>query len=872
MDFYTILDQILALLRQRQRVTYQALQRQFHLDETVLNDLKAELLYAYPQVREDPGRGLVWSGAVDTAAAVDAPPASPQNRTPLFYTPPYLDEKILLSRSALEGERKHVTVLFTDIKSSMELVGGRDPEEAQQLLDPALHIMMAAVHRYEGTVNQVLGDGIMALFGAPLAHEDHAIRACYAALAMRVALQRYSEQVHRRYGMLVQARIGLNSGEVVVRTIGNDLHMDYSAVGQPTHLAARMEQLATPGSILLTADTLRLVEGLVKVTARGALPVKGLPHPIEVFELDGAGPRRKRLQAAAARGLTPFVGRQTELAALHRALEQARTGHGQVVAVVGEPGMGKSRLFWECTHADRMPGWLILESDSASYDKATAYLPVVDLLRTYFQIETQDDGQRIREKLTGKLLMLDKALAPTLPAFLALLGVPVENPQWEALDPSQRRQRTLDAVKRLLLLESQRQPLCLVFEDLHWIDAGTQTVLDSLLESLPTARLLLLVNYRPEYQHGWENKSAYTQLQIDPLPPENAEELLLARLGDDAGLEPLKSLLIEQTEGNPFFLEETVRTLVETRVLVGEPGAYRLAKVLPSIQVPATVQALLATRIDRLPPTEKRLLQLAAVIGKDVSFVLLQAIAELPDEALCSGLAHLQTAGFLYETTLFPALEYTFKHALTCEVAYGSLLEPRRRASHGAVGVALEDLYADRTEEVVELLAHHFGRSPEDEKAVDYAILAAEKAQRRWANSAVLAYFEAALQRLAAMPDTAANRLRRIDAVLQQAEVKFALGQHADHFRALEGIGDVVQETADPRRRATWYYWMGFLHSFTGSRPEVIIAYCREAVAAADTGGFDELRASVPSKPLRRAGMSGGHAGRSGTSARRPTF
>jgi hypothetical protein len=251
---------------------------------------------------------------------------------------------------------------------------------------------MAAVHRYEGTVNQVLGDGIMALFGAPLAHEDHAVRACYAALAMRVALHRYSEQVHRRYGLLVQARIGLNSGEVVVRTIGNDLHMDYSAVGQPTHLAARMEQLATPGSILLTADTLRLVEGLVQVTARGALPVKGLPHPIEVFELVGAGPTRKRLQAAAARGLTPFVGRQTELAALHRALEQARSGHGQVVAVVGEPGMGKSRLFWECTHADRMPGWLILESGSASYDKATAYLPVVDLLRTYFQIETQDDG------------------------------------------------------------------------------------------------------------------------------------------------------------------------------------------------------------------------------------------------------------------------------------------------------------------------------------------------------------------------------------------------------------------------------------------------------------------------------------------------
>jgi class 3 adenylate cyclase/tetratricopeptide (TPR) repeat protein len=843
MDFYAILDQILALLRQRQRVTYQALQRQFHLDEAALNDLKAELLYAYQHVREDPGRGLVWSGDAGHATAVEAPLPSLQNRTPLFYTPSYLAEKILHSRSALEGERKQITVLFTNIKGSMELVGGRDPEEAQQLLDPALHIMMAAVHRYEGTVNQVLGDGIMALFGAPLAHEDHAVRACYAALAMRTALQRYSEQVHRRYGMVVQARVGLNSGEVVVRTIGNDLHMDYSAIGEATHLAARMEQLATPGSILLTADTLRLVEGLVQLTARGALPVKGLPNPIEVFELVGAGPTRKRLQAAAARGLTPFVGRQTELEALRRALEQARTGSGQVVAVVGEPGVGKSRLFWEFTRADRMPGWLILESGSASYDKATAYLPVVDLLRAYFQIDVQDDGGQIREKLTGKLHMLDMALEPTLPALLALLGVPVENPQWEALDSSQRRQHTLDAVEHLLLLESQRQPLCLVFEGLHWIDAGTQTVLDSLMKSLPTARLLLLLNHRSEYQHGWKNLSTYTQLQIDPLPPESAEELLLALLGDNVELEPLKSLLIERTEGNPFFLEETVRTLVETHVLVGTPGAYRLAQAGPGMQVPATVQAILAARIDRLPPTEKRLLQLAAVIGKEVPFVLLQAIAELPEEVLCSGLVHLQTAGFLDETNLFPELEYAFKHTLTCEVAYGSLLESRRRVSRAAVGLALEDLYADRLEEVCELLAHHFGQSAEDEKAVDYTILAAEKAQRRWANSTALAHFEAALQRLAVMPDTVAHRRRRIDAVLKQAEVKFALGQHADHIKALEGIAALVQETDDPRRRATWYYWMGFLHSFTGSRPEVTIAYCREAVAVAEAGGFEELRA-----------------------------
>src|SRR5215471_1987015 len=514
MDFYIILDQIVALLRQRQRVTYQALQRQFCLDEGTLHDLKAELLYAHPQVREDPGRGLVWSG--------DAGSTPPQDRTPLAYTPPYLAEKILTSRSALEGERKHVTVLLADLKGSTELIADLDPEAAQSLLDPALRRMMEAVHRYEGTVNQVLGDGIMALFGAPLAHEDHAVRACYAALAMQAALRRYSEQVHRQYGMAVETRIGLNSGEVVVRAIGNDLYMDYSAVGKPTHLAGRMEQLATPGSILLTADTLRLVQGLVQVTALGPMPVKGLPDPVEVFELIGAGPARRRLQAAAARGLTPFVGRQTEIEALRQALEQAYAGHGQVVAVVGEAGMGKSRLFWGFTHAHGMPGWLILESGSVSYDKATAYFPIIDLLRAYFQIEAQDDGQQIRAKLTSKLLTLDQALAPTLPAFLTLLGVPVEDPQWQALEPASRRQRILDAVKRLLLRESQRQPLCLVCEDLHWIDAETQALLDSLVASLPSARLLLLVNYRPEYRHSWENTSAYTQLQIDPLPADSA--------------------------------------------------------------------------------------------------------------------------------------------------------------------------------------------------------------------------------------------------------------------------------------------------------------------------------------------------------------
>ncbi|HET7393780.1 MAG TPA: adenylate/guanylate cyclase domain-containing protein, partial [Candidatus Binatia bacterium] len=570
------------------------------------------------------------------------PGATSKVPSPQAYTPKHLAERILTSKSALEGERKQVTVLFADMKGSMELLADRDPEEARKLLDPVIEHMMEAVHRYEGTVSNLMGDGIMALFGAPLSHEDHAVRACYAALRMQESVNRYAEGVRRTEGVPIQIRVGLNSGEVVVGSIGNDLKMDYTAVGQTVHLASRMEQMATPGSVLLTPDALRLAEGYVQVKPLGPVSVKGLTEPVEVYEVTGVGAARSRLQASAARGLTRFVGRDKELDQLRTALERASGAHGQVVAVVGEPGLGKSRLFHEFTHSHRTQDWLIVESGSVSYGKATPYLPLIDLLKAYFKIHDRDNQREIREKITGKLLTLDESLKPTLPAFLALLDIAVEDQQWQALDPPQKRQRTLDACKRLLFRESQAQPLLLVFEDLHWLDSETQTLLDSLVESLPTSRLLLLVNYRPEYQHGWANKTYYTQLRLDPLPPESAGKILNSVLGNDHGLQSLKQLLIERTEGNPFFLEESVRTLIETKVLAGERGNYHLEKKVESTQVPATVQAVLAARIDRLPPQEKQLLQSAAVIGKDVPFSLLQAITELSDEELRRGLTHLQ--------------------------------------------------------------------------------------------------------------------------------------------------------------------------------------------------------------------------------------
>ena len=675
--------------------------------------------------------GKFCSECAHPVAAAAHAPTTPA--APTAYTPAHLAERILTSKSALEGERKQVTVLFADLKGSMELLADRDPEQARKLLDPVVERMMEAVHRYEGTVNQVMGDGIMALFGAPLAHEDHAVRACYAALRMQEAVQRYAEELLRTEGLAVQIRVGVNSGEVVVRSIGSDLRMDYTAVGQTTHLAARMEQMARPGATLLTAGTLALAEGYVQVRPLGPIPVKGLDAPLGVYELTGAEAVRSRLQAAAARGLSRFVGRDTEVDQLRRALEQARQGRGQVVAVVGEAGVGKSRLFFEFTHSHRTEGWLVLESSSVSYGKATSYLPITDLLQRYFQVEAGDGPQRVRERVIGKVLALDEQLREAIPPILSLLGALPEDDPFRALGPALQRGRTMGALKQLVLRESQRQPLCVIFEDLHWVDAESQAALDLLVESLPGRCVLLLVNYRPEYQDHWASKTYHTRLRVDPLPPESADELLAALLGDAPAIGPLKALLKDRTGGNPLFLEESVRTLTEAGALAGQRGAYRLTRDLGALDVPPTVQALLAARIDRLPPEDKQLLQAAAVIGTDVPLPLLRGMTELADEDFQRGLGRLQAGEFLYETRLFPESEYTFKHALIHDVAYQSLLQDQRRALHRRVGELIQARYAHRISEFAEALAGHYERGEVWGAAAHHYRLAALRAKERFA-------------------------------------------------------------------------------------------------------------------------------------------
>jgi len=746
------------------------------------------------------------------SAITEAGSASrPEFVAPRAYTPQHLAERILSARGSIEGERKQVTVLFADIMGSLELIRGSDPEHVQALLDSAIVQMMEAVHRYEGTVNKVLGDGIMALFGAPLAHEDHAVRACYSALAMQDSIRRSAEDLRHKYGVETMIRVGIHSGEVVVRAIGNDLTMDYDAIGETTHLASRMEQLAVPGTIRLTGAALRLAEGFVQVNELGPVPVKGLEAPIEVFELTGATTMRTRFQASLARGLTRFVGRQTEIEALARALGRAAAGDGQVVSVVGEAGVGKSRLFYEFTHSHRTEDWAIFGSGSVSYGKATAYLPIIDLLKNYFRIEDRDDGRQIHEKVTGKLLTLDESLKPLLPAFLSLLDIPVEDDAWQTLDPSQRRRHTLDAVKTLLLRESAIQPIVLVFEDLHWIDSETQVFLDNLVDGLPTAHILLLVNYRPEYNHGWGSRTYYTQRRIDPLPTESAEELLAAMLGPDQALLPLRERLIERTAGNPLFLEECLRTLVEDGALIGAPGNYLLASDTLEIEIPATVQGVLAARIDRLSQENKRLLQTASVIGKDVPYDLLLAIAELPEVTLNQRLSELQSAEFLYETRLFPDLEHTFKHALTHEVTYGSLLNERRRELHRKIAERLEGTAAERPTQQYERLAYHSTEAGLTEKAVTYWQRAGQRAIERSANAEAVANLEMGLELIGDLPKT--EDWERLELAMQlslgvgRAAIDWAGAPDVGHaYTRACALGPKVGEPVD-HLAALWGLW-----------------------------------------------------------------
>jgi predicted ATPase/class 3 adenylate cyclase len=661
--------------------------------------------------------------------------------------------------------------MFADIKGSMELMEDLDPEEARAIIDPALKLMIEAVRRYDGYIVQSTGDGIFALFGAPVAHEDHPQRALYAAVRLQEEMRRYSARLREAGNLPVEARVGVNTGEVVVRSlITGDGHVEYTPIGHSTSLAARMQALAPTGSIATTDSTRRLSVDYFTFHSLGPTRVRGISEPVNVYEVTGLGPLRTHFQVSARRGLTRFVGRQREIEALRQAFELASSGHGQIVAAMADPGMGKSRLFFEFK-AVSQSGSMVLETFSVSHGKASAYQPVIELLHGYFGIESADDGRKRREKATGRVLALDRSLEDTLPYLFSLLALVEGDDPLMQMSAQVRKRRTLDAIKRILVRESLNQPLLVIFEDLHWIDEQTQDFLNLFADSIGTARVLLLVNYRPEYSHQWNNKTYYTQLHLDPLARDSAEEMLDSILllptsssssAALADLTALKRLIIERTEGTPFFMEEMVNGLVEEGALIRN-GTVKLARPLPQIRLPVTVQSLLASRIDRLPSLEKELLHTLAVLGREFPLGLVQRVTGKSVDELEPMLARLQTGEFIYEQPAADDLNYTFKHALTQEVAYNSLLVERRKLLHERAGQSLETMFATQLEDHLSELAHHYSRSRNTSKAVEYLHLAGAQAVHRSANSEAIAHLATAIDLLLTRPETRERARQELD-------------------------------------------------------------------------------------------------------------
>jgi class 3 adenylate cyclase/tetratricopeptide (TPR) repeat protein len=665
---------------------------------------------------------------------------------PQSYTPKFLADKILTSRSSIEGERKLVTVLFADVANYTAMSEKLDPEEVHQIMDGCFKILMDEIHKYEGTINQFTGDGVMALFGAPVALEDHAQGACYASLAIQNVIHEYGERIKQDFGVNFTMRIGINSGPVIVGAIGDDLRMDYTAVGDTTNLASRMESLSDPGAIMVSKKTYKIAKDFFEFEPMGKVQVKGKEELQKAYQLVKAGEIGTRIKASVVKGLTKFVGRKNSMATLVEAFERVRSGSGQVVGMVGEAGVGKSRLLFEFVKSLESEDITYLEGRCIHYGETLPYYPFIEVLKKFCRIEETDGETAYREKLKDSIIRLDPAFEASLPFLEDLLALKVEDKTYARMEPDQRRWKTIDAVKNVLIKQSQQKPLVLAIEDLHWIDKSSEELLSRLIiESIVSAKILLLCMYRPEYSHRWVELSYYNRLGLTQLTPKSTTELVEALLEEGSVDEDLKKLILGKAGGNPLFVEELTHNLLDTGAVASSDGTYVLTKKVSEIKVPDSLQAVIAARIDRLEETLKHILQVASVIGREFAFRVLRVILEMKKK-LRQYLADLQGLEFIYEKTLFPELEYIFKHALTQEVAYNNLLLQRRKEFHRLAGEAIEKLYAETLQEHLGPLAFHFYRAEAWEKAFKYLTSAGERARFAYAAREAIDYFDKAIE------------------------------------------------------------------------------------------------------------------------------
>ncbi len=735
---------------------------------------------------------------------------------PQSYTPKHLTDKILTIRSSIEGERKLVTVLFADVANFTSISEKLDPEEVHQIMDGCFKVLMDEIHRYEGTINQFTGDGIMALFGAPISHEDHAQRACHVALAIQKAMNEYGQKIRIEFNVEFKLRIGLNSGPVVVGAIGDDLRMDYTAVGDTTNLAMRMESMSGAGNIQISENTYRQIKEYFYCEDLGSVPVKGKKEPQQTYKLIKSSEIQTRIEASVLKGLVRFVGRKNSMATIQSAWDKAVNGSGQILGVVGEAGVGKSRLLLEFRSSITNADFNYLEGHCLHYGGSMAYLPFLDILKTFFGVTEGQREHLINKNIKEKLTALNKEqLLASKPAFQDLLSLEVEEESWLNLEPKIKREQTFEALRNLLISLSEEKPLIIAVEDLHWMDNTSGEFLYYLIDSMAHSPVLLILLYRPEYTHQWGSKSYYSKIGLDQLTLESSVKLVSAILEGGEVASELRELILSRSAGNPLFMEEFTHTLLENGSIERENNQFVLSRKISDIQVPDTIQGIIAARMDRLEDNLKRTMQVASVIGRDFAFRILQTITGMPEE-LKSYLLNLQGLEFIYEKSLFPELEYLFKHALTQEVAYNSLLQKRRKEIHEKIGRAIEKLYPERLEEFYEMLAYHYCRSDNLKKACEYSRLSGDKAKGNYSHWEAYGYYKNALELLKKLPENRKNKKDKLEVIYLMCTPMAWLGFPEDSLTMVQEGERLSKDLGENRRLAELYNAMGIYYSFKG--------------------------------------------------------
>jgi class 3 adenylate cyclase/tetratricopeptide (TPR) repeat protein len=677
------------------------------------------------------------------------------------YLPGGLTEKILSQRDRIEGERRHVTIMFVDMKGFTPLTVKLGPEETFSLMDKVFELIIHKVHEYEGTVNEMRGDGVLAFFGAPIALEDAPQRAIRSSLAIHRELTRFNDKLKSEKNIPpVLVRIGINSGPVVVGTVGNDLRVQFTAVGDTINMAARMEQLAEPGTTYVTQDTFRLTEGYFRFEALGDKPVKGKEKPLGVYRVIATSTRRTRFDVSAERGLSRFVGRERELDLLLDAFERAKEGRGQAVSIMGEAGVGKSRLLYEFRKGVTNEDITFLEGKCLSYGRGVAYHPIIDILKSNFRVEDGEADSDVTEKVKRGIKLLGVDEASTLPYLLELLSVKESGIDKISMSPESRKDRICSALQRIILKGSEHRPLVFVFEDLHWMDKSSEDAAKYLMEGIPGARVLMIFTYRPEFVHTWGGKSFHSQLNINRLSNRESLSMVADLLGGDNIAPELQDLILERTEGVPFFIEEFVRSLRDMGSIKRTNHTYHLPKDVDRVAIPSTIQDVIMARVDSLTDAAKEVLQAGSAIEREFGYVLIKAVTELPEQELLSHLSVLTDAELLYERGIFPQSTFIFKHALTREVVYDSILAKRRKLLHEKIGTAIEEICEDSVGDYYARLLEHFLASEGYEKAAKYAQLAFRKAEKTASLTDAILYAEqgiACLERLPANDEVQKN-------------------------------------------------------------------------------------------------------------------